>query len=110
MPDFQHPERSTFTLKSQLPTAPFDSIYPCAPTARDCLPQPGIVDPNQFLDILSYRQRPTWRLQYRNFGTYEALVTNQSVEARPAVAGVRWYELRNPTGAVHLSAGHVRAA
>ncbi len=96
VPDFQHPERSTFTLKSQLPTAPFDSIYPCAPTARDCLPQPGIVDPNQFLDILSYRQRPTWRLQYRNFGSYEALVTNQSVEARPAVAGVRWYELRNP--------------
>jgi hypothetical protein len=35
-------------------------------------------------------------LQYRNFGSYEALVTNQSVEARPAVAGVRWYELRNP--------------
>ncbi len=96
VPDFQHPERSTFTLKSQLPTAPFDSIFPCAPTARDCLPQPGIVDPNQFLDILSYRQRPTWRLQYRNFGSYEALVTNQSVEARPAVAGVRWYELRNP--------------
>ena len=96
-PDYQHPERSTFALYSQLPTAPFDSIYPCAPTARDCLPQPGIVDPNQYLDILSYRQRPTWRLQYRNFGRYEALVTNQSVEARPSVAGVRWYELRNPT-------------
>ncbi|MBA2569074.1 MAG: hypothetical protein H0V11_06975 [Actinobacteria bacterium] len=95
-PDFQHPERSTFLLKSQLATAPFDSIYPCAPTSRDCLPQPGIVNPAQYLDILSYRQRPTWRLQYRNFGSYEALVTNQSVEARPSVAGVRWYELRNP--------------
>ena len=96
-PDFQHPERSTFALYSQLPTAPFDSIHPCAPDARDCLPQPGIVNPAQYLDILSYRQRPTWRLQYRNFGKYEALVTNQSVEARPNVAGVRWYELRNPT-------------
>lgn len=95
-PDFQHPERSTFALHSQLPTAPFDSIYPCGPDPRDCLPQPGIVNPAQYLDILSYRQRPTWRLQYRNFGKYEALVTNQSVEARPNVAGVRWYELRNP--------------
>jgi hypothetical protein len=52
------------------------------------------VDPDQYLDILSYRQRPTWRLAYRNFGKYEALVTNQSVEARPGIAGVRWYEIR----------------
>jgi len=93
--DFEDPSSSTFALTSQLPTASFDSIYPCAPTSRDCLPQPGIVNPNQYLDILSYRQRPTWRLQYRNFGRHESLVTNQSVEARPAVAGVRWYELRN---------------
>jgi hypothetical protein len=70
------------------------SIFPCAPTARDCLPQPGIVNPAQYLDILSYRQRPTWRLAYRNFKNYETLVTNQSVEALPGVAGVRWYEIR----------------
>jgi len=46
--------------------------------------------------ILSYRQRPTWRLAYRNFGSYEALVTNQSVEARPGIADVRWYAIRRP--------------
>jgi hypothetical protein len=85
---------ASLTLKTQLPVASFDSIFPCAPTARDCLPQPGITDPNQYLDILSYRQRPTWRLAYRNFKGYEALVTNQSVEAAPGVAGVRWYEIR----------------
>ena len=28
-------------------------------TSRDCLPEPGIVNPAQYLDILSYRQRPT---------------------------------------------------
>ena len=82
----------------ELPTAPFDSIFPCAPGSRDCLPQPGITNPAQYLDILSYRQRPTNRLAYRNFGTYEALVTNQSVEALPGVAGVRWYELRRVDG------------
>ena len=81
-------------LAAQLPVAEFDSIFPCAPTARDCLPQPGITNPNQFLDILSYRQRPTWRLAYRNTGETESMVTNQSVEALPGVAGVRWYEIR----------------
>ncbi len=89
---------ASIRLAAQLPTAPFDSIFPCAPTSRDCLPQPGITDPTQYLDILSYRQRPTFRLAYRNFGTYEALVTNQSVEARPGVAGVRWYEIRRTGG------------
>jgi hypothetical protein len=59
----------------------------CAPTSRNCLPQPGIADPAQFLDILSYRQRPTFRLAYRNFKDYEALVTSQSVEATPGHRG-----------------------
>ncbi len=79
---------------AQLPVASFDSVFPCAPTSRDCLPQPGITNPAQYLDILSYRQRPTWRLAYRNFGKYEVLVTTQSVEARPGIAGMRWYEIR----------------
>ena len=81
-------------LNTQLHTASFDSIFPCTPTSRDCLPQPGIVNTAQYLDILSYRQRPTFRLAYRNFKTYESLVTNQSVEATPGVAGARWYEIR----------------
>jgi hypothetical protein len=95
---------STASLKlaAQLPVAPFDSIFPCAPGSRDCLPQPGITNPDQYLDILSYRQRPTFRLAYRNFGQYEALVTNQSVEAAPSVAGLRWYEIRRTKGVYSL--------
>jgi hypothetical protein len=85
---------ASLSLAAQLPVAEFDSAFPCAPTSRDCLPQPGITNPTQYLDILSYRQRPTWRLAYRNFGKYESLVTNQSVEALPGIAGVRWYEIR----------------
>jgi hypothetical protein len=77
----------------QLPVAEFDSNYPCGPT-RGCLPQPGIANPDQWLDILSYRQRPTWRLAYRAFKGYESMVTNQSVEAAPALAAPRWYEIR----------------
>jgi hypothetical protein len=96
---------ATLTLNTQLPTAPFNSIFPCGPDSRDCLPQPGITNTAQYLDILSYRQRPTFRLAYRNFKArddghehqrrgYEALVTNQSVEALPGIAGIRWYEIR----------------
>src|SRR5204862_2485607 len=85
---------ASLDFAAQLPVASFDSIFPCAPTSRDCLPQPGITNPDQYLDILSYRQRPTFRLAYRNFKTYETMVTNQSVEAAPGVAGVRWYEVR----------------
>jgi hypothetical protein len=90
---------ASLNLAVQLPVASFDSIFPCGPTSRDCLAQPGINNPNQYLDILSYRQRPTWRLAYRNFRSYEALVTNQSVEAAPGIAGVRWYEIRRINGA-----------
>jgi hypothetical protein len=94
---------ASITLAAQLPVASFDSIFPCGghpgQNGRDCLPQPGVgPTANNLLDILSYRQRPTWRLAYRNFGTYEALVTNQSVEALPGVAGVRWYEIRRTNG------------
>jgi len=93
---------ASLTLKAQLATAPFDSIFPCGQDARDCLPQPGIKNKAQYLDVLSYRQRPTWRLAYRSFKDYETLVTNQSVEARPGVAGVRWYEIRRVNGTYSL--------
>jgi hypothetical protein len=100
---------ASLTLATQLPVASFDSAFPCGvvpgtlpPSSRDCLPQPGITNGSQYLDILSYRQRPTWRLAYRNFGGYEAMVTNQSVEAAPGVAGVRWYEIRRTNGVYSL--------
>lgn len=90
--------RASLVLAAQLAVAEFDSNFPCAPTSRDCLPQPGITNPAQYLDVLSYRQRPTHRLAYRNFGGYETMVTNQAVEARPGMSGVRWYEVRRVSG------------
>ncbi|MEE4273119.1 MAG: hypothetical protein V2I67_15710 [Thermoanaerobaculales bacterium] len=91
--DFDVPANSTFAQTATLPTASFDSIFPC--NGRDCIPQPGTTNK---VDILSYRQRPMHRLAYRNFGTHEALVTNQSVEASTAIAGIRWWEIRDPGG------------
>ncbi len=90
--------QASLTFKAQLPVDPFDSIFPCGPSSRDCLPQPGIVNPAQYLDILSYRQRPIWRLAYRKMQGYESLVTNQSVEASPGIGGTRWYEIQRVDG------------
>ena len=62
-----------------------------------CIPQPGTTNK---IDHLGYRQRPLFRLAYRNFGTHESLVTNQSVSAGTGpngdVSGIRWWELRSP--------------
>ena len=85
---------ATLTLKSSLAISAIDTIYPCAPTSRDCLEQNGTT---QKLDILSYRQRPLHRAAYRNFGTHESIVTNQTAEfvfSGVSRAGVRWYEIR----------------
>ena len=87
------PGSSSFVLANTIPVAAFDSMFPCTPTSRACIPQPGTANK---LDILSYRQRPLWRLAYRNYGTHESLVTNQAVEATAGMAGIRWYELRSP--------------
>lgn len=93
-PDFVTPANSTFLGPINIPIAPFDTNFPCNPAGtRNCIQQPGTATR---IDILSYRQRPTWRLSYRNFGTHESLVTSQSVEGAPAIAGMRWWEIRNP--------------
>ncbi len=89
--DFTTPANSSITLANTLNVATFDSIYPCS--GRQCLPQAGSTSR---LDILSYRQRALNRLAYRNLGTHESLVTNQSVEAAANMAGIRWWEIRSP--------------
>src|SRR5262249_41058025 len=92
------PQNSTFTLTNTLPTQPFNSVLALCAGGRNCIPQPGTT---QRLDFLA-RQRPLFRLGYRNFGDHESLVTNQSVSAGTGpngeVAGIRWWELRDPNG------------
>jgi hypothetical protein len=94
---------ASLTLRSSLPIGAIDTIYPCSPGSRDCLEQMGTT---QKIDILSYRQRPLYRAAYRNFGTHESIVTNQSAEfvfAGTSRAGLRWYELRGLSTAPTLA-------
>lgn len=88
--NFADPPASTFVLAPPIPISAYDTIYPC--NGRSCIPQPA---PLGAVDVLSYRQRPMHRAAYRNYGSYESIVTNQSVEATTAFAGIRWWELRN---------------
>jgi hypothetical protein len=93
------PANSTFTMTNTLPTQPFNSILGLCGGTRNCIPQPST---SNRIDHLGYRQRPLFRLAYRNFGDHESLVTNQSVSAGTGpngeVSGIRWWELRDPNG------------
>ncbi len=82
------PSSSTFTGPTNISVAPFSPA--CG--GGECIPQP---DTAQELDSLG--DRLMYRLAYRNFGDHQALVVNHSVTAGGSV-GVRWYELRNPSG------------
>ena len=93
------PGNSTFAMTTTLPTQPFNSILGLCGGSRNCIPQPSTANR---IDHLGYRQRPLFRLAYRNFGDHESLVTNQSVSAGTGpngeVSGIRWWELRDPNG------------
>jgi hypothetical protein len=89
------PATFSFSQIGVLPTQSFDSNM-CG-YSPNCIPQPGvdiINEPSPPVDALA--DRLMYRLQYRNFGTHETLVTNHTVDATSTdKAGVRWYELRN---------------
>jgi hypothetical protein len=91
------PADSTFTGPTNIPVAPF--IEPCGDTvtvftpADNCVPQVGT---SQMLGV--FGDRLMYRLAYRNFGSYQDLVANHSVQVASGSdqTGIRWYELRNP--------------
>ena len=58
----------------------------------NCVGQPGTTEKLETLPAWTM-----WRLQYRNFGDHESLVTNHTVNADGHdKAGIRWYEFRRP--------------
>ncbi len=87
--DFATPANSTFTERSGSPlaAAPFNPVL--CPDFYECIPQRGTK-----VKLDSLADRLMFRLQYRNFGTHESLVTNHTVNAGSGKAGIRYYELR----------------
>jgi hypothetical protein len=85
------PGSSTFNRVQQLTVTSYDSNFG---TSWDNIVQPGTT---QKLDAIPavIMNAP----QYRNFGSYEAIVCCHSVDVdNTNHAGVRWYELRRTTG------------
>ncbi|MES2128133.1 MAG: PEP-CTERM sorting domain-containing protein [Pseudomonadota bacterium] len=81
-----------------IPVAPF--TIGCPGTYGGlCIAQPA---PGEALDALA--DRLMYRNAYRNYGNREVLAANHTVQQPGAPTdgpvGVRWYELRNPNGAV----------
>ncbi len=97
--DWTTPSNSTFTGPTSIPVA----SYTQACGGGTCIPQSGTT--NQ-LDSLA--DRIMYRLEYRNFGSYESLVVDHSVTSGGSV-GMRWYEIRSPGGtpAVYQSGTYV---
>ena len=99
--DFNNPANSTFTGPTNISVAAFSEA--CG--GGTCIPQSGT---SQKLDSLG--DRLMFRLAYRNFGTYETIVANHSVQVgtsrKNPYTGIRWYELRSPatTPAIFQSA------
>jgi PKD repeat protein/cation transport regulator ChaC len=82
--DWDNSSNSSVTVLQNLTTQPFS-------TSNINIQQPGT---SQTLMDLS--DRLMYRLQYRNFGSYQVMLTNHTVNANGnGQAGVRWYELRN---------------
>jgi len=90
--DWQDPANTSFGINglpnAVMPTAAFTPI--CSYT-RSCIAQQGTT---ARLDAIS--DRLMYRVAYRNYGTHESLVLNHTVDAGGGVAGVRWYEVRDP--------------
>jgi hypothetical protein len=90
--NFEDPANATFTGPFTIPIADFDSEL-CGFVSFSCFEQPS---GENALDPL--REVVMWRVQYRNFDKYEALVGNMvtDVDANDR-GGIRWFELRKST-------------
>ena len=99
VPNFQSPALSTFDdgfggavfsfVGIQMDSG---TLAACNDLSGSCAPQLGTTNR---LDTLA--DRPMYRLVYRNFGTYDALLFTQSVDAQTgSTANLRWWEIRSP--------------
>src|ERR1035437_2712585 len=86
--DWSNTAYSTFRAPVNINVASFDENM-CS-FSQNCIPQSGT---SKKLDAIS--DRLMHRLQYRNFGSYQSIVANQTVDVGSDHAGIRWYELRN---------------
>jgi hypothetical protein len=95
--DFTNPNNSTFTERAESPVA-VAAFDPTSSPDRNDIAQPA---PGEMLDAQS--DRLMYRAAYRNSGTHQSLVVNQTVRVSPVAetyrGGVRLHELRRTNSA-----------
>lgn len=82
----------TLTGPAVVTTTPFALLGCVLAGNRSCVPENG----GEGLDSLG--DRLMYRLPYRNYGTYESVVLNFTVDDGTGVSGPRWIEIRDPGG------------
>jgi hypothetical protein len=91
--DWANTANTTLVGPTSIPVASFATA--CG--GGNCVPQYG-----SSIKLDSLADRLMFRLAYRNFGTHESLVVSHSVKVgtkhNNPYTGVRWYEIRNPSG------------
>ena len=88
--DFTTPSNSTFTGPTTIPVPAFQKIC----NGGQCIPQQ---DTTNTVDGVGDRLMA--RVAYRNFGSYDALVTTHSIGGgAPYRSAIRWYDIHNPGG------------
>lgn len=90
--DWTTPANSTFTGPTNIAIAEIDS-HVCGFSSFFCFPQPSGPTLDPLREVLMHR------LQYRNFGTHQALVGNLVTDVDGTDhGGIRWFELRKTGG------------
>jgi hypothetical protein len=84
--DFATPANSTFGNYTELPVNAITLL------------QNGITQKGTNVKLENLGDRLMYRLQYRVFNGYSAMVLNHTVDAGSNRAGIRWYELRKSSG------------
>ncbi len=84
--NWTNPSLSTFSKTARLNVESFDSRFG---NSGDAISQK-----NTTKKLCSLSDRLMHRVQYRNFGSYQTLVLNHTVDVGTNHAGIRWYELR----------------
>jgi len=85
--DWENPGNSSLSELVQLEVEPFTT---------NLSNYAFIQQPNTTTTLSTLADRLMFRLQYRNFGDYQAMVTNHTITTTSDThAGIRWYELRN---------------
>ncbi len=91
--DWTTPANSALTGPTTIPVAPFAHACIAAADQITCIPEPS-----PGAQVQSLNSRMMFNLGYRNFGTHESIVANNSVATSgTAGSGVRWYELQSPS-------------